>query len=90
MAARNQLRIVLYVQQSGEDERYLIGTVVPPTVNSLPIFRREEIHVVLDSLWSEWREADQTADSDSQFVQWLVAEKGWKEVESNEEHVFDS
>lgn len=81
------MRITLRVQQSGE-EQYQIGTVMPPTVNNLSVYSAEVVHSVLDSLWAEWREAEPYPDTDSQFVEWLVREKGWQEAETNDEHIF--
>lgn len=98
-----RLSISLSVQQSGEDA-YYIGTVSPPTVNGKPIYARGDsfqgqrtpdgrpvnVHDALDDLWAEWREVVPQPDCDSEFVAWLVAEKGWKEVPAIEEHTFEA
>lgn len=96
-----RLSIPLSVQQSGEPA-YHIGTVQPPTVNGKSVFvtgfegqrkpngEAVNIHDALDNLWAEWRKAVPTPDSDSEFVAWLVAEKGWKEVPAIDGHTFET
>jgi len=80
-------------QDSGSDqETYTLGTVEPPKVNGIPVYQaddtyrgvrtkgsNEPMHVAdaLDELWAEWQEAVEHPDSDSQFLDWLVEEKGW-------------
>lgn len=73
--------VTLYVKQTGEDD-YIIGTVTP-----LATIPDDDIDAALDRLWEEWREAEPTPDTDSEFVTWLVA-KGWREVESYGQHTF--
>ena len=75
------MTVTLLVKQSGEDD-YIIGTVTAPT--TIP---DDDIDAALDRLWEEWREAEPTPDTDSEFVTWLVA-KGWREVESYGQHTF--
>lgn len=69
--------------EAGQDNQVLLGYVHPPTVNNISVHSLYDdsdkgIHKVLDALWSEWREAVAAPDSDSQFIDWLVEEKGWK------------
>ena len=75
------MTVTLYVKQTGEDD-YIIGTVTPPA--TIP---DDDIDAALDRLWEEWREAEPTPDTDSEFVAWLVG-KGWREVESYGQHTF--
>jgi hypothetical protein len=95
--------ISLSVQQSGEPA-YHIGTVQPPTINGKPVYtaaseflgkrspegKPVNVHDALDDLWAEWREAVPHPDCDSEFVAWLVAEKGWKEVPAIDGHTFET
>ena len=84
--------VTIRVQQSGE-EAYDIGIVCPPTVNGKPVYVDDDgflgkrspegvainIHDALDDLWAEWREEVPFPDTDSEFVEWLVEQKGWTE-----------
>lgn len=76
------MTITLFVQQEGEAEAYIIGTVTPPATVA-----DDDTDAALDALWEEWREEEPTPDADSEFVAWLV-EKGWREVESYGQHTF--
>lgn len=76
-----------------EDEPYLLGIVEPPTVNGKSVFYKDEhwrgiksgagvpfnIHDALNELWSEWRDAEIHPDTDSEFIEWLVEKKNWKQ-----------
>jgi hypothetical protein len=69
----------------------LIGEVSPPTVNGKSIYvdafqgKRNSsgefvnVHDVIDELWCEWGETVKDPDCDSDFVEWLMSEKNWKE-----------
>ena len=86
-------QVVVSVRQSGESEEHEIGTVSPPTVNGKPVYSRDfrgqrtpegkpvNVHDALDDLWAEWRKAVARPDSDGEFVDWLVGEKGWNHAE---------
>jgi len=59
--------IDIYVKD--QDETYFIGSAVPPSNNES-----------IDDLWAEWREAEPEPNCDSDFVVWLIDEKGWTDA----------
>jgi hypothetical protein len=87
--------VTVRVRQFGEDAEYDLGMVSPPTVNGKPVYTADEefrgkrspvgrpasVHDALDDLWAEWRKAVEHPDADSEFIDWLVTEKGWKHAE---------
>ena len=63
-------------------EPTFIGSVVPP-----PLIPPEKAAEVLKELWMTWREVVEEPDCDTDFVTWLIQERGWSEVDSEEEDV---
>ena len=67
--------IDIYV--SDVDESYLIGSAIPP-----------DDCQDINELWNEWREAEPEPDCDSDFVVWLVEEKGWADAPTRDSHTI--
>ena len=83
---------VAIVVETAEYEPYLLGIVEPPTVNGKSVYYENEfrgvrsgsgqpfnIHDALNELWNEWQKVNPHPDTDSEFIDWLVKKKGWKE-----------
>jgi len=62
--------VLVFVQQEGEP-RYCIGQVAVENT----LLRASEPDALLEELWAEWREDVEEPDSDSEFIDWLVANK---------------
>jgi hypothetical protein len=98
-------QVVISVRQSGESRQHQIGTVSPPTVNGKPAYTQDEefrgqqspagkpinVHDALADLWAEWREVVEQPETESEFVKWLVQEKGWRHAETDVlQHVIET
>ena len=76
-------RVAVHVNRAGDDDQYLVGTVVPPSgaCTNIQVLER-----VIRALWDEWRElcrqTEDAIDADC-FLDWLEKEKGWLRVESD-------
>lgn len=54
-----------------DGDQYLLGSV----------FRPDDDNTNLDDYWDEWQENHPEPETDSEFVDWLISEKGWKQAE---------
>ena len=80
-----------------------VGTVRVPEVNDKPIYTIDPcfvnkrsptgnpIHVMdaLDDLYKEFSENNPEPDSDSEFADWLVSDKGWMDTEITVTYVIN-
>jgi hypothetical protein len=78
--------IDISVQQASTDDLpYAIGSAIPPDALFLDTRSEEDGYwtELVGILWAEWFEkAEGVADTDSEFVNWLVSEKDWQPAES--------
>lgn len=64
--------VCVRVRQFDEEQSYAIGAARPP-VGTDP----DQLDAILQNLWDEWRQVRKEPESDSEFVDWLILEKGW-------------
>lgn len=75
----NQLIAVVSTQEEGR-ERYEIGNVqvdcdILPKDTDNDLDQGHIVNALLADLWAEWREEVEHPDADSDFIDWLVANK---------------
>ena len=82
------MRVIVNTQDENENaDRIYLGIFEPPAdVTADPRLQEGDdngghlMYQVLDALWMEWREINPDPESDSEFTDWLVAEKNWVDV----------
>lgn len=70
MIDASAILLAINTQQAGE-QSYLIGSAAPPEDADPENLYGLEEHM------AEWRETVEKPESDSEFVEWLIENKGW-------------
>tara|TARA_Y100000034_G_scaffold128393_1_gene182845 strand:+ start:70 stop:333 length:264 start_codon:yes stop_codon:yes gene_type:complete len=83
------MKIVINRQWEDFNDSVYLGTVEPP--NDLLADNRSQEdtfwQTLIGLLWGDWQEEVLDPDSDDDFIDWLVVERDWMRVESDEIHV---
>lgn len=79
--------IHLMLKDRGDGEAGHLGSVVPP--ESFPARNYQEMQNKINKLWRQWRAATPHADTDDEFVNWLVSEKGFERGPASSTVVLD-